>query len=150
MVNVVVEHMLLLVPMMVVIMIFPMIAISVVNNYSNQQSLISVEQAGSQLGSTIQQAYILLSTKEIEPCDLQIPNPLPTAIEGQQYWVAGELVDNNLVLHFSKPGIPIWYDHTITMGANASWEGGTLESNSPTAGIIITKDINGIIHIKFG
>ena len=150
MANVVTEHMLLLVPMMVVIMLFPMVATFVVNNYNNEQRLIVVEEAGNQIGSTIQQVYLLMSLREIQPCTLTIPNPLPSAIENQQYLITGEQVGFILVLHFNFPGIPLWYDHIVTLGANAYWEGGTLDSNLPTAGINVTEAQDGSIHLKFG
>lgn len=150
MANVVTEHMLLLVPMMAVILLFPMATTFVVNNYNNEQRLIMVEEAGNQIGSTIQQVYLLMSLKEIQPCTLTMPNPLPSAIENQQYLITGEKVGVNLVLHFGFPGIPLWYDHVVTLGANAYWEGGTLDSNLPTAGIQVTKDTDGSIHLKLG
>ena len=150
MASVVTEHMLLLVPMMMVVMIFPMVAGFVVNNYNNEQRLLAVEQASAKLGSAIQQVYLVTSNDNVKDSVVTLTNPLPQSLETQQYIVTGTQEGESLTLHIGLPGINLWYDHKITLGQNAVWDQASkLDSNSPTTGIVARK-ISGMIYLSFG
>ena len=136
MASVVTEHVLLLVPMMLVVMIFPMVAGFVVINYNNQQRLLAVEQSSAKLGSAVQQAYLVACNENVKDCTIMIANPLPPNLEDQQYIVTASQEGESLTLHFGLPGLNIWYDHKIMLGQNAEWDSlSRLDSASPTAGI---------------
>ena len=149
MANIVTEHVLLLVPMMMVLMIFPMVTIFVVNSYDAEQRLYAIENAATKMGSTIQQVYLALSDNKVQPCTVTISNPLPAAIENQPYIISCTLENNVLKIHMALLGPPIFYDHLITLGESASWDGGTLDSNVPNPSIEVTKDLSGNIHMRF-
>jgi hypothetical protein len=150
MASVVTEHMLLLVPMMMVVMIFPMVAGFVVNNFNNEQRLLAVEQASAKLGSAIQQVYLVTSNDNVKDSVVTLTNPLPKSLETQQYIVTGTQEGESLTLHIGLPGINLWYDHKITLGQNAVWDPASrLDSNSPTTGIVARK-ISGKIYLSFG
>jgi len=150
MASVVTEHMLLLVPMMMVVMIFPMVAGFVVNNYSNEQRLLAVEQANTKMGSSIQQVYLVMNDENVKDCNVTLANPLPQSLEDQQYIVNGTQVGEILTLHIYLPGINIGHDYKITLGQNAVWNSSsTLDSNSPTARILANKKL-GTIYLSFG
>ena len=150
MASVVTEHMLLLVPMMMVVMIFPMVAGFVVNNYNNEQRLLAVEQASAKLGSAIQQVYIVTSNDNVKDSVVTLANPLPQSLETQQYIVTGTQEGESLTLHIGLPGINLWYDHKINLGQNAVWDPASrLDSNSPTTGIVARK-VSGKIYLSFG
>ena len=150
MASVVTEHMLLMVPMMIVVMIFPMVAGYVVNNYNNEQRLLAIEQASTKIGSAIQQVYLLTSAENVENCNVTVTNPIPANLEGQQYVITGTQEGGSLTLHMGLPGINLWYDHKITLGDNAVWDPTTvLDSNSPKAGILAQK-LYGKIYLSFG
>jgi hypothetical protein len=147
--SVVTEHMLLLVPMMMVIMIFPMVA-GFVTNYNNEQRLLVVEQAGAKLGGAIQQVYLVASADNVKDCIMTQDNPLPPSIEDQQYVITGTQEGEILTLHIGLPGINLWYDHKITVGQNAVWDlNSRLDSNSANTGIIARKQ-SGKIYLSFG
>jgi hypothetical protein len=105
MANVVTEHVLLLVPMMMVLVLFPMVTNLVVGNYMDEQRLLVVEGAGNRLASTIQQLYLTMSLSEVQPCTVTVSNPLPTTIDDQNYIVTADLVGDTLTLHISLPGV---------------------------------------------
>jgi hypothetical protein len=150
MASVVTEHMLLLVPMMMVVMIFPMVAGFVVNNYNNEQRLLAVEQASAKLGSAIQQVYLVTSNDNVKDSVVTLTNPLPQSLETQQYIVTGTQEGESLTLHIGLPGVNLWYDHKITLGQNAVWDPASrLDSNSPTTGIVARK-VSGKIYLSFG
>jgi hypothetical protein len=146
MASVVTEHMLLLVPMMIVVMIFPMVAGFVVNNYNNEQRTLAIEQASAKVGSAIQQIYLVASVDTVQNCNITVANPIPTNLEGQQYLMTGTLEGEYLTLHVGYPGINVWYDHKVTLGENAEWDSTSmLDSNSPTAAILARKESGKII-----
>ena len=150
MASVVTEHLLLLVPMMIVIMIFPMVTGFVVNNYNNEQRLLAVEEASAKMASAIQQVYLLMSAENVKDCYVTVANPIPSNIGGQQYVITGTQEGGSLTLHIGLPGINLWYDHKVNLGENAVWDPTTeLDSNSPTAGILASKE-SGKIYLSFG
>lgn len=150
MASVVTEHMLLLVPMMMVIMIFPMVAGFVVNNYNNEQRVLAVEQASSKVAGAIQQIYLVASENNVKDCSVTLTNPIPTNLEGQQYIFTGTQEGDTMTLHVGLPGLNLYYDHKLTLGENAVWDPTTmLDSNSPTASIIARKQA-GTIYLGFG
>ncbi len=149
MASVVTEHMLLLVPMMIVVMIFPMVAGFVVSNYNNEQRTLAIEQASAKVASTIQQVYLIASADTVQNSNITVANPIPTNLEGQQYLMTGTLEGEYLTLHVGYPGINVWYDHKLTLGENAEWDSTTmLDSNSPTAAILARK-VSGKIYLSF-
>ena len=149
MANVVTEHVLLLVPMMIVIMIFPIATTYIMNNYNAQQRQLVLEGAGSNIGSTIQQIYLLMSMPDIMPCNITVLNPLLPDIEGQQYLITASQLNNRLTIHFSLPGIPLYYDYIITIGANAVWEPSELNSLVPNMSVQASKAVDGTIYLRF-
>ena len=151
MASVVTEHMLLMVPMMIVVILFPMVAGFVVNNYNNEQRVLMVEQSAAKMGSAIQQLYLVACDEKIEPCNLTLTNPIPANIDGQQYVVTATKEGDSLTLHFGLPGINVWYDHKLTLGKDAFWDhNSSLDSNSQSARIILEKKASGEIHMGFG
>ena len=149
MANVVTEHVLLLVPMMLVLVLFPMVTNLVVGNYMNEQRLIIVEGAGNKLASTIQQLYLTMSLSEVQACTVTVSNPLPAKIEDQDYIITADLVGDTLTLHISLPGIQLTYHHSFTIGEQAEWLTSTLNSNLPNSGIEAVKNIDGSIVLRF-
>jgi len=150
MANVVTEHILLLVPMMIVIMIFPIATTYIMNSYNTQQRQLVLEGAGSKVGSTIQQIYLLMSMPDILPCNITVSNPLLPDIEGQQYLITVSQLNNRLTIHFSLPGIPLYYDYIITVGANAVWEPSELNSLVTNSSLQARKTLDGTIYLRFG
>lgn len=144
MANVVTENILLLIPSMIILIVFPVIATQVTNNYYREQSLILVEATGNELGSALQQLTMLMSLKETQFCTVSLANPIGPTIQDQQYQITATQEGDTLVMHINLPGIPVYYDHRVTLSDGVTWDGGTLNSNYPTAGIEASKDESGI------
>ena len=153
MANVVTEHIILLVPVFFVMMIFALIANSVVANYAVQQKAIIVDGAENQLTTTISQLYFTLNQQEIPNCIVTKTMPLPELIEGQNYLVNGTMTGNVLKLTFKFPGIPLSDNAEVTLGPDAQWVSSSVHSSTNMNSVLrVEKYYNstvGRILVKF-
>ena len=154
MAEVITEKMLLLLPVFVTLMVFTLVASTIMRNYNEQHQLVIIQGAGSQLTSTIQQLYQMVALDEIQPCTITKTNPLPSTINSEPYTVTGNITDGALTLTFYFPGTNVRYDATITLGPNAKWskvlEDEKLDSLSTNPVIKVTKLLNSTLIFKFG
>jgi hypothetical protein len=144
--------MLLLLPVFVTLMVFTLVASTIMRNYNEQHQLIIIQGAENQLTSTIQQLYQMVSLDEIQPCTITKTNPLPSTIDSEPYTVTGSITDGALTLTFYFPGTNVRHDVTVTLGPRArAWVGGELNSLSTNPVIEVTKspDDNTLVF-KFG
>lgn len=143
--------MLLLLPVFVTLMVFTLVATTIMRNYNEQHQLVIIQGAESQLTSTIQQLYQMVSLDEIQPCTITKTNPLPSTIDSEPYTVTGSITGGTLTLTFYFPGTNVRHDVTVTLGPNASWVGGELNSLSTNPVIEVTKSpIDNTLVFKFG
>jgi hypothetical protein len=153
MASVVTEHVILLIPVFVVMMVFALVANSVVANYTTQQKVIVVDSAQNQLATTISQLYFIISQSDITNCVVTKSVPLPEMIEGQQYTVNGTLTGNLLTLTFSFPGIPLKDNVVVNLGPKAQWVSSSVFSSINTNSVIrVEKYYNstvGDVLVKF-
>ena len=120
-------------------------------NYNEQHQLVIIQGAESQLTSTIQQLYQMVSLDEIQPCTITKTNPLPSTIDSEPYTVTGSITGGTLTLTFYFPGTNVRHDVTVTLGPNASWVGGKLNSLSTNPVIEVTKSpYPSTLVFKFG
>jgi hypothetical protein len=113
--------------------------------------LVIIQGAESQLTSTIQQLYQMVSLDEIQPCTITKTNPLPSTIDSEPYTVTGSITGGTLTLTFYFPGTNVRHDVTVTLGPNASWVGGELNSLSTNPVIEVTKSpYPSTLVFKFG
>lgn len=120
-------------------------------NYNEQHQLVIIQGAESQLTSTIQQLYQMVSLDEIQPCTITKTNPLPSTIDSEPYTVTGSITGGTLTLTFYFPGTNVRHDVTVTLGPNASWVGGELNSLSTNPVIEVTKSpYPSTLVFKFG
>ena len=149
--EVITEKMLLLLPVFVTLMVFTLVATTIMRNYNEQHQLVIIQGAESQLTSTIQQLYQMVSLDEIQPCTITKTNPLPSTIDSEPYTVTGSMTGNTLTLTFYFPGTNVRHDVTVTLGPNASWVGGELDSLSTNPVIEVTKSpYPSTLVFKFG
>jgi hypothetical protein len=153
MASVVTEHVILMMPVFIVMMVFALVANSVVSNYSSQQKALIIDGAQNQLGTTISQLYFTLSQSEISDCVVTKTVPLPEMIDGQNYKVNGTLTGNLLTLTFSFPGILLSDNTVVNLGPNAQWVSSSVFSSTNTNSVIrIEKYYNSTVGkdlIKF-
>lgn len=136
MANVVIEHVILLVPAFFAMMIFALVANAVVSNYSTQQRAIIIEGAKNQLSTTISQLFNTVSQPDIQECSITKSSPLPELIDGQDYSVNGTLNGNVLTLTFTFPGIPLRDNAVVNLGPGAQWVSSSVLSSTNTQGVI--------------
>jgi len=142
--------MLLLIPVFVALMVFTLVASTVMRNYNEQHQLIIIQGAESQLTSTIQQLYQMAALDEIQPCTIKKTNPLPSTIDSEPYTVTGSIAGDALTLTFYFPGTNVRHNVTVTLGPNASWVGGELNSISTNPVIEVEKLSDNTLKFKFG
>jgi hypothetical protein len=146
MASVVTEHVILLIPVFVVMMVFALVANSVVSNYAMQQKALVIESAENQFITTISQLYFTLSQSDIPNCIVTKTVPLPEMIENQQYTVNGTLKGNLLTLTFSFPGIPSIYNAVVNLGPKAQWVSSSVfSSTKPNSVIRVEKYYNATV-----
>lgn len=132
-------------------MVFTLVASTIMRNYNEQHQLIIIQGAESQLTSTIQQLYQMVVLDEIQPCTITKTSPLPSTIDSEPYTVTGSITDGALTLTFYFPGTNVRHDVTVTLGPNASWVGGELNSLSMNPVIEVTKSpYSSTLVFKFG
>lgn len=139
MANIVVEHVILLIPVFFVMMIFALVANAVVSNYATQQRAIVLESAQNQLTTTISQLYYTISQTEIQGCVVTKTTPLPELIDGQNYYVNGTLSGNVLTLTFNFPGIPLKDNAIVNLGPGAQWVASSVLSSTNTHAVIMVE-----------
>jgi hypothetical protein len=142
--------MLLLLPVFVTLMVFILVANSVMMNYNEQHQLIIIQGAENQLTGTIQQLYQMATLDEIQNCTIKKTNPLPSTIDSEPYTVTGSMSGDALTLTFYFPGTAIRHDVTVTLGPNASWVPGELNSLSKNPVIEVTKLPDNTLVFRFG
>jgi len=136
--------------MFVTLMVFVLVANAVSLNYNKQQQLIISQGAENQLTSTIQQLYQMAALDETQPCTIKKTNPLPSTIDSEPYTVTGSIAGDALTLTFYFPGIAIRNNVTVTLGPNATWVGGELNSLSTNPVIEVTKVPDNTLEFRFG
>lgn len=136
MANIITEHVILLVPVFFVMMIFALIANSVVANYAIQQKAIIIDGAENQLTTTISQLYFSLNQKDIPNCVVTKTMPLPEHIEGQNYLINGTMAGNVLKLTFKFPGLPLSDNAEVTLGPDAQWVSSSVYNSINTNSVL--------------
>jgi hypothetical protein len=146
----VVEHVMLLPLMMMVLVLFPMAANSVVINYINQQHEVIAQAAMNQIVSTVQQLYYSLNQENIMPCNVTMTNLLPQKIDAYIYDVSATTnPDNKLTLSLYMSSLNIYVNKTITLNPNTLWNNSQFHSILPTAAIKVEKMMNGTLLFSF-
>jgi hypothetical protein len=146
----VVEHVMLLPLMIMVVVLFPIAANSIVVNYTNQQQLVIAQSAMNQMVSTIQQLYYSLNQENILPCNVTVTNLLPQKIGTYTYNVTATTnPGNKLTLSLYMSSLNMRVEKTITLGPNALWENSQFRSILPTSAIRVQKIMNGMLKFSF-
>lgn len=141
----------MLLPLMILVLVlFPVAANSVVSNYVNQQHVVLAQSAMNQMVSTVQQLYYSLNQENILPCNVTMKNLLPQQIDKYTYDVSATTnPGNKLTLSLSMSNLNIHLDKTIILGPNALWNNSQFRSILPTAAIRVEKMTNGTLLFSF-
>jgi len=148
--NVVTENILLIVPVFFTLMIFTLVANNLAINFNNQERLIIIHNAENELIGSMNQLYFKLSDQTIQPCVVTKTNPLPSLIDGQPYTITGSMKGEVMTLTVYLPSINVRDNVTFTLGSEAFWGGGTLNSVSQDSRIIVVKQSQNSMIFSFG
>lgn len=157
--RVAIEYVILIPLLLLQITVFPLAASTMTSSWTNERRQVALQEAANHLGSTIQQLYVSLNQKEISSGTIIQASTLPPMIELYPYTAVGELgppLDPDdpdsarvLLLTLTLQQAGNTATAYVTLGPNVSWEGGTFQSNSPTAAIKAEKDPDGTLHFSF-
>lgn len=160
MVNVTIEHMIMIPVLILQIFLFPWETSVIMNVWVNSRQSLALQDATSQLGSALQQLYLSLNhpTIPINTVLTDLPS-LPKFIENHFYVgnatlksVSDPVLSSSRVLEITMrlATTGITATTSVILGSNVSWQESTFKSNSTNACIIATKFSNQTINLRFG
>jgi hypothetical protein len=147
----------IMIPLLILqIFLFPFTAGLMMNGWVDSRRTLALQEAGSNLGSAIQQLYSSLNHNTISTGVVNNALGMPMFIEEYAYSGTGALrsaVDPNaaqiLVITLTLKGTNIVSTVSVTLGQNANWLSSNYISNSTNAGISGQKFANGTIQLSF-
>jgi hypothetical protein len=157
MAEIAVEYVILIPLLMVQIFLFPYAANLIMSNWTTQSRTLALQDAASQLGSSIQQLYSALNHVTVTSGSVTSSLGIPSSISGYVFYGNASLITAglgsaevlNLTLTFV--GSRVSASTTITLGENAQWQqSSSFMSNSTTACINANKNSSGTVLLSFG
>jgi hypothetical protein len=131
----------IMIPLLILqIFIFPIVAVTVMNVWSNQRMTVELQEISGHLGSSLQQLYYSINHSSISSgsltCKLDVPTVITDGGHGYNYMIIlgnatnqGSSV-NVMNLTLSLIGTSGTASTLITLGQNANWTSSTLKSNN--------------------
>jgi hypothetical protein len=136
------------------VILIPMATGWMTDVWVEQRRETALRDAGSHMGTTIQQLFFSLDREEIAAGITTQTANVPPFIESIPYIITASstrvgnatLVD----LYLALMGTNIAVSSRVTLGPNVLWEQSTLVSNSASASIQVQKFSNGTLGFSFG
>jgi len=157
--NVTIEYVIMIPILILQVILFPIAAGLLMNVWVGSRRTIALQEAASNLGSTMQQIYSELNQAAI-PVGTSIMqgSSAPAFIEGYSYTgtaklqaASGSALNSSKVLKITlsleTAGISV--STLVIVGKNVQWSQSTFESNSTNAGILAQKFANATICLSF-
>ena len=142
------------------IFLFPVVANSLMNTWVDSRRTLILQDAASNMGSTIQQMYFALDHNSTIPSGTTTNQfGLPPYIDGYSYTASATLQPSSaaanpsqvLNLNVRLVTTNIQVTSQILLGSKAQWDSSTVfKSNSTTACAYADKFGNGTIRLGFG
>ena len=129
------------------------------SGWADSRQTLALQDAASNIGSSIQQVYFALEHATIEAGTLVTKFNVPPLIEGYTYRgnatlraVLDPSADPNQILeiYLKFRGSSISATASVTLGQNVEWSDSTFLSNSTEACLTAEKFANGTILLSFG
>ena len=149
-----------MIPILVMqIILFPAVASYLMNVWVDSRRTLVLQEAASNMGSTIQQLYFALNHATIPAGTTSDQFGLPPHIDGYYYTAnatlqpSGSAVNSSQVLKITVRLVTTKYEVTssVLLGQNAQWDlPTTFVSNSTKANAYASKFQNGTIELGFG
>jgi hypothetical protein len=150
--HVTIEYMIMLPVLVLQIFLFPLAASWLMNIWVDSRRTIALQEAGSHLGSEIQQIYFSLNNEAISAGTLTQKSSVPPFIDNFPYIGTATLrksVDQALntsevleiTLELQTAGTTV--SNSVILGQNVLWQQSIFMSNSTNAGIVAVKYWDG-------
>jgi len=148
-----------LIPLLILqIFLLPFAATVIMNVWTTTSETITLQDAATHLGSTIQQFFLFINNPTLSSTEVTNQLGIPTYINGNYYSgdasltpISGSNLEQvlNLTLSLNKSTISV--SSVVTLGQNAQWNSSatTFTSNSPSACISACKYSNGTVLLSF-
>jgi hypothetical protein len=154
--HVVIEQIIMLPVLIALVLLLPFFANSMTLSWIDARRQVLLQDAASQLGSTIQQLYFALDSDEVAAGTIsQSPN-LPQTIESYTYTATGYLAiptfDNEsrtLILTLTLHPLGKTAKSNVVLGPNVLWNDSVFVSNSTYACVCVQKFENGTLLFFF-
>lgn len=160
MAHITIEYVIMIPVLILQIFLFPLTANWLMNVWVDSRRTLAVQDAASNLASTIQQLYFSLNHETIAAGQVKYSPKLPPFIEDSHYTANATLrtvsdpsPNSSKILDLM---ITLWVSTKITvstfavLGPNVLWQSSTFISNSTNAYVGAEKLPNGTISLGFG
>jgi hypothetical protein len=159
MVNVTLEYMIMIPLMIFEIILFPYVANLMVTNWTVSKETLQLQEAATNIGSSIGQMYAALNHNTISAVNVTSTISCPKIIDNYVYTASGTLrVALDSILNSTKildltltlNGTTIQTTTSVVLGPNVTWDNSSaFVSNSNNAALISEKLSNGTIFMYF-
>lgn len=159
--HVAIEYVIMVPVLILQIFLFPLATNWLMNRWTDYRQTLTLQDAASHLGSTIQQLYFTLNEGEILAGAVTLKSPVPPLIENYPYTGnatlktaldptlnSSKILEITLKLHT----LGITAQTSVILGQNVQWQNSTFVSNSLNAGIRAEKIGSGedsVIKLSF-
>jgi hypothetical protein len=150
----------IMVPVLILqVIVFPVAINGIMNGWVDQRRTLSLQEAASHLGSTVQQVYFSLNHETISAGAVVQKTTVPPYIEDNSYTGTATLrsaldpaLNSSKILDITLKlqNVGTMTNTSVILGQNVLWQSSTFFSNSTNAGIIAQKFSNGTICLSFG
>jgi hypothetical protein len=156
--HVTIEYVILVPVLILQIFLFPFAASLIMNTWVDSRRTLALQEAASNLGSSMQQMYFSLNHTTISAGNVTNKLDIPPFIEGYAYTGTATLrtvsdpAPSSKVLEVTLRfmGVGISATTTVTLGQNVEWRDSTFMSNSTFACLRAEKYGDGVIQLSFG
>lgn len=157
--HITIEYVIMIPILLMQIFLFPLAASWLMNIWVDQRRNLTLQDAASHLGSTIQQLYFSLNHETITAGTATCTPGLPPFIEDHHYRgnsVLRNISDSQngssriLELTLTLVRTPNKVSTSVILGPNVLWKESTFVSNSTQACVSAQKLTNGTICLYFG
>jgi len=146
-----------MIPVMIaLVLILPFSAGLMTSSLNENRRQIVLQDAAFQLGSTIQQLYLALGSKDVASGTISQSPHLPQTIETYTYIATGYLVipliegqSRTLILTLTMNALGKTVKSGVVLGSNVRWNDSIFFSNSTYACVTVQKFANSTLRFSF-
>jgi hypothetical protein len=128
MAHITIEYMIMIPVLILQIFLFPLVAVTIMNSYTDSHRTLELQETAGHLGSTIQQLYYTINHASIINGSLKVNLDIPQTIEQYAYTVTLSHVTHvdssyeimNITLSFTS--VKGGCSTLVTLGGNVDWQ----------------------------